>query len=46
MEVEFNHLSHATWACKYCAKCRTQDAEFSRPQILGARIFRYDRWPG
>jgi hypothetical protein len=116
MEVEFNHLNHATWECKYHvvftpkyrkkllfgkikrhlgqvfhdlaapqgmpdrrgafdaeyadidssqifggtdhrihereeldldrAKCRTQDAEFSRPQILGAQIFRDDRWPG
>ena len=66
MEVEFNHLNHATWECKYhvvftpkyrkkllfgqirrhCAECRTQDAEFPRPQILGARIFCHDRWPG
>jgi putative transposase len=28
------------------AECRTQDAEFSRPQILGARIFCHDRRPG
>ena len=119
MEVEFNHLNHATWECKYhvvftpkyrkkllfgkikrhlgqvfhdlarrkecrieeghlmpdhvhmlisippkysvaqiigymkgkssiwiVAECRTQDAEFSRPQILGARILCHDRWSG
>ena len=28
------------------AECRTQDAEFSGPQILGARILCHDRWPG
>ena len=28
------------------AECRTQDAEFSGPQILGARLFCHDRWPG
>src|SRR6476660_5992624 len=28
------------------AECRTQDAEFSRPQILGARILCHDRWSG
>jgi hypothetical protein len=38
MEVEFNHLNHAT----YRAECRAQDAEFSRPQILGARILCHD----
>ena len=27
------------------AECRTQDAEFSRPQILGAWILCHDRWP-
>ena len=32
MEVESNHLNHVT------LPARTQDAEFSRPQILGARI--------
>ena len=118
MEVEYNHLNHATWECKYhvvftpkyrkkllfgkikrhlgqvfhdlarrkeCrieeghlmpdhvhmlisippkysvaqiigymkgkfdmdrTECRTEDAEFSRPQILGARILCHDRWPG
>ena len=28
------------------AECRTQDAEFSGPQILGAGVLRHDRWPG
>ena len=28
------------------AECRTQDAEFSGPQILGARILCHDRRPG
>lgn len=28
------------------AECRTQDAEFSGPQILGARVLCHDRWPG
>src|SRR5271154_6225752 len=28
------------------AECRTQDAEFSWPQILGARLLCHDRWPG
>ena len=28
------------------AECRTQDAEFSRPQILGAGVLCHDRWPG
>src|SRR5436309_45186 len=28
------------------SECRTQDAEFSRPQILGSRILRHDRWSG
>jgi len=28
------------------AECRTQDAEFSRPQILSARILCHDRWSG
>ena len=119
MEAEFNHLNHATWACKYHVvfapkyrkkllfgkikrhlgpsvsrsgategvpdrggtfdagsrsnvdldtsqifggadhkiyerqefdmdrtECRTEDAEFSRPQILGAWILCHDRWPG
>ena len=27
-------------------ECRTQDAQFSRPQILGARILCHDRWSG
>jgi hypothetical protein len=48
MEVEFNHLNHATWEELDLdrAECRTQDAEFSRPQILGARILCHDRWSG
>ena len=28
------------------AECRTQDAEFSGPQILGARLLCHDRRPG
>src|ERR1700692_624381 len=28
------------------AECRTQDAEFSGPQILGAGVLCHDRWPG
>src|SRR5262249_8987990 len=28
------------------AECRTPDAEFSRPQVLGARILCHDRWSG
>jgi hypothetical protein len=31
MEAELNHLNHAT-------ECRTQDAEFSGAQILGAWV--------
>ena len=27
-------------------ECRTQDAEFSWPQILGAGVLCHDRWPG
>ena len=39
MEAEFNHLNHATWSASTdrVAECRTQDAEFSGPQIHGAR---------
>jgi hypothetical protein len=58
MEAEFNQLNHATWECKYHvvfereefdmdrAECRTQDAEFSGPQILGTGVLCHDRWPG
>jgi hypothetical protein len=81
MKVEFNHLNHATWECKYHVvftpkyrkkllfgkikrhlgqvfhdlarrkECRieerrTENAEFSRPQILAARILCHNRWPG
>ena len=28
------------------AECRTQDAEFPRPQILGTGVLCHDRWPG
>ena len=28
------------------AECRTQDAKFPKPQILGSRIFCHDRRPG
>ena len=28
------------------AECRTQDAEFSGAQVLGARILCHDRWSG